>query len=250
MSTLQMVDVDGDLSFWAPSEREARWVYEEIFQQDCYAGMRLPDDAFIVDVGANIGLFSYFIRRQLPAARILAFEPMPETAAALRLNAARHGFGDAHIEQCALGADREERVEFTYFPHLPGNSTRYPHEKALQKSVMLRLEPPDDVHREHTGHTVTAEVRRLSSFLRADQSVDLLKVDVEGAELDVLRGIDPEHWPLIGQVVLEVQDLDGRLRKICDLLASRGFATDVRPAPMIPAEIRHFMVRGTRRARP
>lgn len=30
--------------------------------------------------------------------------------------------------------------------------------------------------------------------------IDLLKIDVEGAELDVLRGITPEHWGLIRQV--------------------------------------------------
>ncbi len=35
--------------------------------------------------------------------------------------------------------------------------------------------------------------------------MDLLKVDVEGAELDVLRGVDPQDWARIRQVVVEVR---------------------------------------------
>lgn len=34
--------------------------------------------------------------------------------------------------------------------------------------------------------------------------VNLLKVDVERAELDVLLGVQPRHWPLIQQVAMEV----------------------------------------------
>ncbi len=250
MSTLRRVELGpglgSGLSFWAPSESEARWVYEEIFEHGCYSGLALPEEAFIVDVGANIGLFSYFIRQQRPRAEILAFEPMPETLKALRRNADLHGFADVRIEECALGAEHEERVEFTFYPLLPGNSTRYPEEKELQRSVMVEFEPPEQVVRGLTGHPVAAEVHRLSTFLAAGRDVDLLKIDVEGAELDVLRGIDDEHWPLIQHVVLEAQDLGGRLAAIRTLLAGRGFTVDVQPAPMIPAAVKTFVVRATR----
>jgi hypothetical protein len=53
--------------------------------------------------------------------------------------------------------------------------------------------------------------------------IDLLKVDVEGAELDVLRGIDDEHWPLIQQVVLEGHDQNGELDAIKNILDRQGF---------------------------
>jgi len=53
--------------------------------------------------------------------------------------------------------------------------------------------------------------------------IDLLKVDCEGAELAVLKGIKPEHWPLIGKVVAEVHDVEGRLETVTALLKSHGF---------------------------
>jgi FkbM family methyltransferase len=62
--------------------------------------------------------------------------------------------------------------------------------------------------------------------------IDLLKVDVEGAELDVLLGIGPDTWPKIRQVVMEIHDKDGRLARIKELLARAGFSfihSDVPP---------------------
>lgn len=55
------------------------------------------------------------------------------------------------------------------------------------------------------------------------RQVDLLKVDVERAELDVLSGISPDDWHKIQQVVLEVHDIDGRLQVVQSLLATAGF---------------------------
>lgn len=55
------------------------------------------------------------------------------------------------------------------------------------------------------------------------ERIDLLKVDVEGAELEVLQGIGPQTWPLVRQVVLEGHDMDGRLAAIEALLRDNGF---------------------------
>jgi hypothetical protein len=68
--------------------------------------------------------------------------------------------------------------------------------------------------------------------------VALLKIDVERAELDVLRGIESrEQWARIQQVVAEVHDIDGRLDAIIALLSSplAGF-THVQSAQ--PASLR------------
>ncbi len=53
--------------------------------------------------------------------------------------------------------------------------------------------------------------------------IDLLKIDVEGAEYEVLLGIGPKTWPRIRQVVLEGHDKDGRLNAIKNLLQKHGF---------------------------
>jgi FkbM family methyltransferase len=241
-----MFDLSPQLSFWAPSEKELRWQYEEIFEQGAYDDIRLPENAFVIDVGANIGLFSLLVKGRCPTAQIQAFEPMPVTRGALRRNIDRHGLDQIVIEECALGRTREEKVDFTYYPVLPGNSTRYPEQKELQKAVLARDEPIEDVEHQHDGYIVPVPVERLASFLQPGRVVDLLKIDTEGAELDVLLGVDPGQWRLIDAVVLEVQDLDGRLGHICSLLYDEGFRVAVRPSPMIPADIRTYLVHAVR----
>ena len=65
----------------------------------------------------------------------------------------------------------------------------------------------------------------LSSIIEREnvERIDLLKVDVEGAELSVLRGVAPEHWGRVQQVVLEGHDQNGELQIIGDLLTGHGF---------------------------
>jgi 31-O-methyltransferase len=53
--------------------------------------------------------------------------------------------------------------------------------------------------------------------------VDLLKVNVERAELDVLRGVSKEDWPRVQQVSVQVHDIGGRVAAINELLNSVGF---------------------------
>ncbi len=50
-----------------------------------------------------------------------------------------------------------------------------------------------------------------------------MKVDVEKAELEVLRGIAEDDWPKIWQIAIEVHDLDGRVAHIRELLERHGF---------------------------
>ena len=53
--------------------------------------------------------------------------------------------------------------------------------------------------------------------------VDLMKIDVEGAELDVLEGIGASDWQRIKQIVVEVHNVDGRVERIVGMLREQGF---------------------------
>jgi FkbM family methyltransferase len=70
---------------------------------------------------------------------------------------------------------------------------------------------------------------------RGIKRVDLLKIDVEGAELDVLRGC-AEAWPFIQRVVLETDSRAGRADTIAELLVSKGFRITSRRAPGVASE--------------
>ena len=67
--------------------------------------------------------------------------------------------------------------------------------------------------------------------------IDLLKVDVQKSEYDVLAGIAEQDWKKIGQIVLEVHDLNGRLTQITSLLGTRGFQVIVEQDEMLRGSV-------------
>jgi 31-O-methyltransferase len=80
-----------------------------------------------------------------------------------------------------------------------------------------------------------ADFRTLSEVLRTESidGVDLLKIDVEGAELDVLAGIDEGDWPSIRQVVAELHNDPGRGEGPVEMLAGHGFDVTVDQDPAV-----------------
>jgi hypothetical protein len=86
--------------------------------------------------------------------------------------------------------------------------------------------------RELETHRV--RVRPLSAVLdeQGIESVDLLKVDVEGAELDVLRGLEDRHWPLVRQAVVEVEGWLRNRDTVREIFATRGFAVEAVQDPV------------------
>ena len=71
---------------------------------------------------------------------------------------------------------------------------------------------------------VQAKVETLAEVLKRErvERIDLLKIDVEGAELDVLLGLDAETWPRVQQVVMETHNRHGRQTQIEALLKEHG----------------------------
>jgi FkbM family methyltransferase len=242
MYAVKLVDLDDGLSVYATSSMDAKFIHQEIFLEGCYDHIRLPPGCLVLDVGAHIGLFLLFVKSRCPDADVIAFEPSPESADLIRRNVELHGLSGVRVCDVALGRANERGVPFAFYPMAPSNSTRYPHEKERQKEILARTMPAIYVEKAHRAKEVTVGVERLSTFLTEGRPVDLLKIDVEGAELDVLDGIDPPQWPLIRQVLLEVQDLDGRLDTVCEMLTAHGLAPSVRLAPIVDPDMRNYIV--------
>jgi len=252
--TWRRVQVADDLSVTTLDSRwsvgEAHYLYHEIFTHDDYlAGLpALPLDCVVVDAGANIGLFALRIARAHPGARVVAVEPVPGTCALLRRNLADAGFGGVEVVQAALG-EHPGRTTLTVYRHLPANSTARPDQKPAQWTASMRALEADPRVADELLSTdrVEVDVVRLSAVLPPDAAtIDLLKVDVEGGELDVLRGVDDADWPRIAHVVAEVHDVDGRLDAVVGLLRERGFTCDVRVPAMMAADLDHHMVTARR----
>jgi len=76
---------------------------------------------------------------------------------------------------------------------------------------------------------INCELRTISEVMREHniEGVALMKIDVEGSELEVIEGIADEDWPRIRQCVVEVHDFDGRVEKMRSIFEERGYQTVV-----------------------
>ena len=208
-------------------------------------GIEIRDGDVVLDVGANIGLFGIRAVQRFPAARVLAFEPVPDIYRVLAQNADR--FGAGRMVTLPLGvADAPGRTRFTYFPNSPALSTSHPelwdrdgaslaravkgNIKAARKALWYARFVPGFLsgwiakRLKHGARTVECDLVTISQVIEQHDlpRIDLLKVDCEGGELSVLQGIEDAHWPRIRQVVVEVHDLDGRLEQVKNLLSRHG----------------------------
>ena len=237
---------------------ETAYLYEEIVTKESYTrhGVRLPEDAMIFDVGANIGMFSLFAIQRCPSARIVAFEPLPAIRGALEKNAVLHAPGAVEILPHGLGAADGE-VELTFYRRYTMMSGQRdyarPEEEVEVIKRFLENEGEEELRERadellegrFEGETVTCRLRRLTDVRRelGVLRIDLLKIDVQRAEKDVLEGIDADDWALIDQVVMEVHDdrgagggddggeasasTAGRLAEVRALLEGHGFEVAV-----------------------
>ncbi len=229
-----------DVALVGPSAAEAEFLHRETLDDGGYLrhGVRLPDDAVVLDAGANIGTFAVHVATRCRRPTVYAFEPMPEVFAALEANVRLHGL-DARLFRSALGEKPEEEAEFTYYPHasiLSGRHGDAETERALMRTYVanvLRRAGVDDVEAEVRADrlesvTVTAPVVTISQMLRAEriERVDLLKIDVEKSELEVLAGVEDADWARIDQVVAEVSGA-AEAGQAAALLRRHGFAVEV-----------------------
>lgn len=77
--------------------------------------------------------------------------------------------------------------------------------------------------------SVPGVLNTVSAWINKEQLqvIDVFKIDVEGAELDVLMGIEENHWPRIRQFVIEVHDIHQRVHTITALLEKHAYTVTV-----------------------
>ena len=133
----------------------------------------------VYDVGANIGFFTILCARLVgPQGKVYAFEPMPANAATLRHNLAINGLQNVTVVEQALSSS-SGRAELFISPWSAFHSLNV--EGAVKRDNRGRdAAPPIEVE------TVT-----LDEFVREQggETPDLVKLDVEGAELLALEGM-------------------------------------------------------------
>jgi FkbM family methyltransferase len=205
----------------------------EIVEQRTYLrhGVSVDEGDLVLDVGGNVGVAAAFFASECGAGRVHSFEPVEPIFALLRENLLRFPACVAHNYGLSSVAGE---APITYYPNAAAMSGLYADPGAdrgqarttLINTGMSAAKADEHLDRSFEPVELTCELRTLSTVL-VEQSitrVDLLKVDVEKAELDVLEGIDEADWPRIRQIVAEVHDEGGRLATISGMLSKRGFS--------------------------
>lgn len=152
----------------------ARGVHDEALANFLDRELRIGD--VVVDVGANIGLVTIHAAHRVGlTGRVLAFEPNPDAAdlltESLYMNKTTGLRADVTIDRAAVGAT-------------PGSATlAIPRRHRGRASLDARNVPDDDTD------TIDVPIVSLDERLAALPRIDLVKIDVEGAELDVLRSL-------------------------------------------------------------
>ncbi|MFI1169762.1 FkbM family methyltransferase [Streptomyces sp. NPDC020801] len=224
-----------------PAETETIWseINDDVDSPYRRAAQGLTESEAIIDVGAHIGLASISFAEQVPGARLFAFEPAPKTFACLEANLGTYAPGAVALRK-AVGSE-PGTAQLTFHPFIASASTLYADRDDDERNMEAYFanNAVDEAGKEmawsafDVKETVPVEVTTLSVVLKEHgiARVGLLKIDVERAELEVLRGIDDASWPRIRRVVLEVHDIDGRLGETVALLVRRGYRTAVSQTP-------------------
>lgn len=152
------------LAAFYPGARQV--LREEIAIKALLAGA-LRSDAGYVDVGANRGQLLREAVRVAPRGAHLAFEPIPSVAAELA-----RAFPGVDCRRLALGA-RRDTAEFCYFRRLDGWS-------GLHRSEQISDEQGAPEYITVTVSTLDEEI--------GERAPRVVKIDVEGAELEVMQG--------------------------------------------------------------
>lgn len=202
---------------------ETDFVYREIFEENCYAkhGIEIDNSSIVFDVGANIGLFSLYVNEVAPQAKIYALEPARKPFACLEHNLLNY-FVNATPINCAA-SHTDHNAMFSYYPGYSVISSMTPDLEKDMGVITTGMIHGAKVAPDVAKSIVTSRMEKMDSYLCPTRSIssllteyqlpriDLLKIDTEGAEIDVLKGIHYSDWPKIKQVILEVhsvEDLD------------------------------------------
>lgn len=242
--TLRLIDVATGVRIYGTSPTDVRFLYREIFEWGSYRDIDLPDRPLVIDAGANVGVFTLYVKHLRPDAEILAFEPVTELAAAVAQNLDHRGLDGVTVHNVALGAASVDSVRFRHYPLRPSGSSLFLEDQTRLKELSTGWLSPRLTERMYRGREINVSVAPLSEFLPADRQVDLLKVDVVGAELDLFAGIADAQWPLIDHVIVDAQDVDGRVAAVCDVLAAHGMTTSVRQNERAAGDGVNFLVHG------
>ena len=171
------------------------------------------ENSVILDIGANCGWYALSLARHCPSAKIHAFEPMPHTHEILERNIRHNGLFNIEAHRLAF-SNKQATLEFLYTPHCSGAT-----------SQVLAGQPG----KRESLQKVSCLATTLDQFcLQHQLAPQIIKCDVEGAELMVIQGgetILAQHNPVILIELLRkwAKQFDYHPNEVVELLGRHGY---------------------------
>jgi len=171
------------------ANHKVKWPIQEVFLKDDYRliSLRKHPPTTIIDLGACIGMFSLFAKALFPNAQVYAYEPLAEYFLGLQRNINLNNFRDS-IFPFPLACYSPEAIRqlkkgrIRQFSKLKGPKCVYAFKQAISLSDILE-----------------------QNKIRV---CDLLKIDVEGAEYDILYSLPPKQYKHIRRIHLEYHNMN------------------------------------------
>lgn len=182
-----------------PNERAFYYEYRDIFGKEIYKFKAVNKKPRIIDAGGYIGMATMYFKSLYPEAVIKVFEPDPFTFSFLKKNIRNNNIKNVSLYNVGLG--KKEGTVSIYPDGGDGASV-----KVKNKNKMVNV-----------------RIKRLSDCISS--RVDLLKMNIEGAEYEVLQDIE-NKLDFVDQIILEYHcfyDLPQTLGRILNILDRNSF---------------------------
>ncbi len=145
------------------------YLFKEVFMSNEYYFEPATRKPLIIDCGANIGMSVLYFKKLYPLSRVIAFEANPHAYKLLESNMVENNVENVELHNIAL-YDKETEISF-FVGSNAGTVT-------------------GSIKKDRGGlRELRVKTHRLSQFLENLESVDLIKMDVEGAELNILTDL-------------------------------------------------------------
>jgi FkbM family methyltransferase len=173
-----------------------------------------PENSLIIDCGANIGMSVMYFKRTHPNSTIIAFEADDKAFEYLSRNIETNGLTDVHLNKTAV-FDRDG--EITWYSALHDTPSSLLEMSVFQSSLG-----------EQKLKSTTVACAMLSSFI--DRPVNLLKLDVQGAETKVLEDLkNTDKIKFVNDMIIEYHfdSVNNPLGKLISILEENGFYVSI-----------------------
>jgi FkbM family methyltransferase len=167
------------------------------------------DNGWFFDVGANVGIYVWEVRKVCPTRKILAFEPDPANFALLEMTRKEAEIQNLELCPDALSNQTDE-VSFSQDPLTSATGCIRGDEKPWIEQYLNGS----------TNH-ITVNTRTMDSEVGNDTVPSLVKIDVEGHEVQVLEGAD--NTLSKAKPLLIIESFPPQQEKVISLLQKYGY---------------------------